>query len=362
MSNCCDPLVVNVPGTPGDPGAPGDPGVDGVSAFTLTTAAFTIPAGTDPVTLTVAGTAWLPASPTTARFTLAVGAAGYFTLLSYSTTTVTVRVLSAVAVGTVIPSGQRVSVAGAPGQAGTNGTSGATADATYLIQTAETGLPNAQVLADLTTGYAKVTTTTGVVSTVSTIPVGDIVGNWDLTNTTGTIDLTTKATGVLPLANGGTQYAAADLPALQAYLGITAVAAKYFARSYTADVAGFTLFSGAASTLFTNAATTGILDNASGWNASGYYVIPNTGVYRADVTFPYNTYTGGGIVGMLQIYQGASAASTTPFTVADGFVSSSVLLNCVANDQISVKLLLASAGPKTLTALAGGVFQIQRVA
>lgn len=53
---------------------------------------------------------------------------------------------------------------------------GAPATAKYLIQTANAALPNAQVLGSLATGYAKVTTTTGVVSTVTSIPSTDITG------------------------------------------------------------------------------------------------------------------------------------------------------------------------------------------
>src|SRR5438045_8932828 len=47
-SDCCDPtcqpVTVDIPGSPGAPGAPGADGSDGNNAYTLTGAAFTMPA------------------------------------------------------------------------------------------------------------------------------------------------------------------------------------------------------------------------------------------------------------------------------------------------------------------------------
>jgi len=254
-----------------------------------------------------------------------------------------------------------VSVAGAPGQPGADGTSGAPATATFVVQTHDSELPNAQALSDLASGYAKITTATGVVSTVTNIPVADISGNWDLNSTTGVVDLTTKATGVLPMAHGGTQYAAANLADLQAYLGITAVSPTYFCRYLTADVYA-TLGTTSPTLLYTNANTTAVLDNATAWNAAGYYNIPNTGVYRVEVVCPYTAYTGHPTPSILQVYKNNAVVAGTQITEADGFVSCSTLVSCLANDRISIQLILTTGVGKYITATAGGTFLIQRVA
>lgn len=61
-SSCKEPLVVDIPGSPGAAGTNGTDGIDGVSAYTLTTAAFTMPAELGTVTVSVANSLWMAIS------------------------------------------------------------------------------------------------------------------------------------------------------------------------------------------------------------------------------------------------------------------------------------------------------------
>lgn len=65
------------------------------------------------------------------------------------------------------------------------GTTYAPIGATYIVQTPSTALTNEQALSLLSDGYVKVTTATGVLSSVAAIPAADL-------------------TGIVPIANGGT--------------------------------------------------------------------------------------------------------------------------------------------------------------
>lgn len=81
------------------------------------------------------------------------------------------------------------------------GSTGAPATATYILQTANSSLTSAQVLASLSTGLLKVTTTTGVLSTaVAGTDYLAINGNGSgLTNLTAA-----NLVGTVAIANGGT--------------------------------------------------------------------------------------------------------------------------------------------------------------
>ncbi len=103
----------------------------------------------------------------------------------------------------------------------------APSNSAYILQVADTVLTNAQVLATLSTGFAKVTTTTGVISTQATINSTDLTATGvaaatygdhnhvpmitvnaagqitSATNTTVTLDAS-AISGILPVINGGT--------------------------------------------------------------------------------------------------------------------------------------------------------------
>lgn len=58
---CPDPTVTEIPGSPGEDGAAGAAGADGINAFTVTTAAFNLPAAAGPLAaaVTVGVSSWM---------------------------------------------------------------------------------------------------------------------------------------------------------------------------------------------------------------------------------------------------------------------------------------------------------------
>jgi len=178
-SGCCtcgtSPTVVNIPGPTGPAGSNGTNGSNGVNAYCTTTAQFTVPNVSFTVVVSVDSTSFLPSSPGGAYLEVYIGNAGYFEVISFTSNSITCKNVQAVPGTTVIALGQKVSIAGPRGTTGAAG-GGAPSTSTYLIQTADGSLPNAQVLGSLSSGYAKVTTTTGAVTTVTTIPTSDLSG------------------------------------------------------------------------------------------------------------------------------------------------------------------------------------------
>lgn len=178
-SGCCScgtsPTVVNVPGPTGPSGSNGSNGSNGISAYCTTTASFVVPNVNFTVTISVDSTSFLPTSPSGSYLELYIGNAGYFEVISFTSNSITVKNIQAVPGSTVIPTSQKVSIAGPRGLTGTAG-GGAPSSSTYILQTADASLPSAQVLSTLTTGYAKVTNGTGAITTVTTIPANAISG------------------------------------------------------------------------------------------------------------------------------------------------------------------------------------------
>lgn len=104
--NCENPTVTLVPGSPGSDGAPGQ------SAFTTTTAIFTVPNPTATEIILVENTDWL-----TVGMIIQVGTYGYFEVLAYTDTTITAEYLNIVQNtfgGSNVPVGTRVVVSGPP--------------------------------------------------------------------------------------------------------------------------------------------------------------------------------------------------------------------------------------------------------
>ena len=254
-AGCCtvDDLSVTsaVPGPQGPAGAAGTNGTNGEDAFTTTSAQFTVPAVGANVTLTLTDASFVPQISNGAELYLSVGNAGYFKIVSKSGNDVVVTnptLASAnAAPTTVIASGAIVTVSGPPGADGADGAGGAPDTATYIIQTANGSLGSAQVLGSLASGYVKVTTTTGVLSSVTGIPVADVTGNWNLSNTTGTLavarggtNITSYAVGDLVYASGATTLASlADVATGNALLsGGVGVAPAYGKVGLTTHVSG----------------------------------------------------------------------------------------------------------------------------
>jgi hypothetical protein len=106
---------VNVPGTQGDPGENGaspTDGTDGRDAWTTVLEDFVMPAADGTVTIVVGSTAFLPVSPVSSQFLIAVGNAGYMTLISFTSTEITAMPYQSVVEGMTVAAGGTVLIVG----------------------------------------------------------------------------------------------------------------------------------------------------------------------------------------------------------------------------------------------------------
>lgn len=176
---CQSPLVENIPGAPGAAGESGAAGANGTNAWTTVTEPFVMPAELGDVTVTVADATWSAIGEPLFLGDPTGAAKGTFLIVGKPDGThLTLRNPSVAAdsiypnnsaPGTIFPALTVVSPSGLQGPPGTDGTTGAPTTAKYITQepTSPAGtLPNEQALSLLSTGLAKVTTATGVISTV----------------------------------------------------------------------------------------------------------------------------------------------------------------------------------------------------
>lgn len=192
--SCTNPYVVNIPGPRGQAGVNGTNGTNGIDSFTYTTAAFFVPALGASVVVAVDNTEFLPES-VAGQFFVSIQGVGYMQVTSVDGLLLTLQNPAAGVLGianavptTLIPSGSLITLAGAIGPTGAAGVSGgAPVGASYICRTADGTLTNETALDSLSSGYMKTAGSggAGVVSTVATVPVGDI-------------------SGTLPIAKGGT--------------------------------------------------------------------------------------------------------------------------------------------------------------
>jgi hypothetical protein len=140
-------FVYQIPGPKGNTGTAGTNGTDGVNAFTVTTAAFIMPAEGASVTVAVSDGTWASVGQI-----VHVSTAGHFSVGATAAGTLTLTNLEDTATGTyadnaapaaVIPSGKQVAPAGAQGTAGVDGTAGADEDAYYVVTRAADAPANA---------------------------------------------------------------------------------------------------------------------------------------------------------------------------------------------------------------------------
>lgn len=187
-----------------------------------------------------------------------------------------------------------------------NGTAcgGAPTNATYIIQTANGSLTNAQVLASLGTGVVEVTTVTGVLTSVAA-PAGAIVGTTDtqiLTNktlTTPTIgDFTNANHNHSNVINGG-QFDpnSAFTTALGVALGGTGLTSVTANALIKGNGASAMVVTGITADVNNNIATPGSMTTGSGGGATGSiafsgsvagivtFTIPNSSTTHS-ITFP----------------------------------------------------------------------------
>jgi len=165
-----------VPGPRGADGTNGAAGEAGESAYTSLTAAFTMPAEGASASAEVASSAWMTVGQVVfVQFlgfmeVTAIADPIHATLKNLEDAATSVYLSNAPA-GTIAPIASMVSPSGTQGPAGTPG---APTNVTYITQTPNATLTNEQALSTLATGYAKITTGTGVVGTQAVpIPVAD---------------------------------------------------------------------------------------------------------------------------------------------------------------------------------------------
>ncbi len=323
-SGCCqpcdsEPVVVNIPGPQGAAGTNGTNGTNGIDSFSYTTAQFFVPALGSSVVVPLGNTSFLPES-VAGQFFVSIQGVGYMQVTDVTGLNVTLKNPSSGVLGipnavptTSIPSGSLVTLAGGAGPTGAAGASGgAPVGASYICRTSDVTLTNETALDSLAAGYMKTAGSggAGAVSTVATVPVGDISGTLPIANG-GTGVTTVPTNGQLPIGNG-TGYTVA---ALTAGSGITitnaagaitiasTAAAAFNYVTFTRRVTG-TPGSGAPDigasltknpfslTDFPSGSWNGI-DTASGFTAStGRFTAALSGYYRIDVALMLSAYTG----------------------------------------------------------------------
>ena len=310
-TGCCqpcdsEPIVVNTPGPQGNPGTNGTNGANGENAFSYTTASFIVPAFGASVVVPVANTSFLPES-VAGQFFVSVQGCGYLQVTSVDGLLVTLQNPLAGVLGvpnaiptTVIPLGSLITLAGAIGATGAAGVAGGAPSAgTYILRVPDAALASATALDSFSSGYIKTQGSSGfgAVSTVATVPVGDISGVLPVAK--GGTNLATIPTNGQLLIGNGTGYTLASLTAGSnititpgaGTISIAATGAAFTNVTFTRRLTGDNFV---ASGTTKNPFSLGdfpsgswlTLDPASGFTAAtGRFTVPYTGYYRIDAMF-----------------------------------------------------------------------------
>jgi hypothetical protein len=350
-SGCCqpcdsEPVVVNIPGPQGAAGTNGTNGTNGIDSFTYTTAAFFVPALGSSVLVFVDNTEFLPES-VAGQFFVSIQGLGYMQVLSVDGLQLTLQNPAPGVLGianavptTLIPPGSLITLAGAIGPTGAAGVSGgAPLDRSYIIRTDPGVLTNATVLDSLAAGYMKTAGSggSGVVSTVATVPVGDISGTLPIAK--GGTGLTATPTNGQLLIGNGSGFSLAQLTGSGVItitpgsgsitIGSTAPTPfNYvtFTRRVTGlgaanapNVTGPTSASNPYSTsVYTTASYAG-LDPSSGFTASsGRFTVPYTGYYRIDAYFNLDAVSTTASVNVYIRKNGSDILASKAFSVTSG--------------------------------------------
>lgn len=346
-SGCCqpcdsEPVVVNIPGPQGAAGTNGTNGTNGIDSFTYTTAAFFVPALGSSVLVFVDNTEFLPES-VAGQFFVSIQGLGYMQVLSVDGLQLTLQNPAPGVLGianavptTLIPPGSLITLAGAIGPTGAPGVSGgAPVGASYICRTADGTLTNETALDSLAAGYMKTAGSggAGVVSTVATVPVGDISGTLPIAK--GGTNLTTAPANKIPVGDGTTYLqkeivGTAPIVVTNSAGNITLSAPSIVPFAYvtfTRRVSGTSTGVNAPglvgavtqnpynTTTFPSAAYNGI-DTASGFTAAnGKFTVPFTGYYRIDAYFNLQAYSSASSVIVEIRKNGSTALISKAFTV-----------------------------------------------
>jgi hypothetical protein len=311
--SCTNPVIVNIPGPRGAAGSNGTNGANGLNAFTYTTAAALVPPLGGYVVVQVQDSSFLPES-IAGQFFVSVQGCGYMQVVDVVGLSVTLGNPAAgvLSIPNAIPTtpisiGSLITLAGAIGPQGPAGASGgASSAATYIVRTPDASVPSATALNSFSSGYLKTqgSSGSGFLSTVATVPVGDISGVLPVANG-GTNVATVPTNGQLLIGNG-TGYTLASLTAGSNItitpgagtisIAATGAAAAFNYVTFTRRVTGLgasnapnvspTSASNPYNTsVYTTASYAG-LDTASAFTASsGRFTVPYLGYYRIDAYF-----------------------------------------------------------------------------
>lgn len=345
-SGCCqpcdsEPVVVNIPGPQGAAGTNGTNGTNGIDSFTYTTAAFFVPALGASVVVAVDNTEFLPES-VAGQFFVSVQGLGYMQVTSVDGLLLTLQNPAAGVLGianavptTLIPSGSLITLAGAVGPQGAAGVAGgAPSSATYILRVADGSLPSATALDSLSAGYLKTQGSSGfgAVSTVATVPVGDVVGTVPIAK--GGTNLTTAPANKIPVGDGSTYLQKEIVGTLPIVVtnsagNITLSAPSVVPFSYVTFTRRVTGIGAANAPLLIGATTTNPfslttypsasyagIDTASGFNSAlGRFTVPYTGYYTIDVVLNLDAVTTTSSVRVFIRKTGSDVIASFPFNV-----------------------------------------------
>jgi hypothetical protein len=348
-SGCCqpcdsDPVVVNIPGPQGAAGTNGTNGTNGIDSFTYTTAPFFVPALGASVVVPVDNTEFLPES-VAGQFFVSIQGLGYMQVTSVDGLLLTLQNPAAGVLGianavptTLIPSGSLITLAGAIGPTGAAGVSGgAPVGASYICRTADGTLTNETALDSLSSGYMKTAGSggAGAVSTVATVPVGDISGTLPIAK--GGTNLTTAPANKIPVGDGTTYLqkeivGTAPIVVTNSAGNITLSAPSIvpfnyvtFTRRVTGlgaanapNVSSTSASNPYSTSVYTTASYAG-LDSASGFTASsGRFTVPYTGYYRIDAYFNLDAVSTTAAVTVFLRKNGSDILVSKSFNVTSG--------------------------------------------
>ena len=343
-SGCCqpcdtDPVVVNIPGPQGPAGTNGTNGTDGIDSFTYTTALFLVPALGGNVVVQVDNSSFLPES-IQGQFFVSVQGCGYLQVLDVVGLNVTLGNPVAGLLGvanaiptTPIPPGSLITLAGAIGPQGAPGVAGgASSGGTYIVRTPDVSIPSATALDSLTAGYIKTQGSggAGAVSTVATVPVGDISGVLPIAK--GGTNLSATPTNGQLLIGNGSGFTLANLTAGSNVtitpgagtitIASTASGSSFSYVTFTRRLTGDNLIiSGTTKNPFSlgdfPVGSWSNLDPSSGFvAATGRFVVPSTGYYKIEGLF--NLLGDGGVAQVVVFLRklGSNIFQTLQFNVA----------------------------------------------
>ena len=392
-TGCCQPcdtvpVVVNVPGPQGAAGTNGTNGANGLNAFTYTTAAFSVPSFGSSVVVSVDNYEFLPES-VAGQFFVSVQGCGYLQVTSVDGLLVTLQNPLAGVLGvpnaiptTVIPLGSLITLSGAIGATGATGVAGGAPSAgTYILRVPDAALASATALNSFSSGYLKTqgSSGSGFLSTVATVPVGDISGVLPVAN--GGTNLSTVPTNGQLLIGNGTGYTLASLTAgsnitITPGAGTISIAstASGAAFNYVTFTRRLTGSNTVASLTTKNPFSLGdfpsgswvTLDPSAGFTAAtGRFTVPYTGYYRIDAFLNLVGITGTSNLTVLLRKNGSNVLQTLNFTVTNASPNDPPVSISYIDQATSVgdyyELLIQSTGVFALNVSTDSSFSVQRI-